>query len=274
MKWTNTMLSDLEMCGERFRRRHIDKDRRPSSPRQHRGSAIHRMVRRVMLSKLDTGALPSPEQVKDEAAQVFADSWTTGVLLSKEEQAEGPVIVRDREKDMAINLSLLYRTDVAPAITPLGVERRVEVRPKDSDLVIAGTVDIVEAVNGVVAQEGILDVKSSGKSPSQNAAHASQQLTMYGLIEYVHMGQLPVRYRLDYLVQTPKKKDLKYVPLESRRDLTDLRTLVERINTATAAVERGVFIPAHPDSWWCAPTWCEYWDSCPYAARGASRPQA
>jgi hypothetical protein len=121
--------------------------------------------------------------------------------------------------------------------------------------------------------EVVRDLKTSEKSPSKDAADRSQQLTMYALIRQAEVGALPVKLTLDYLVRTPARLDRKHVPLDTVRDAEDVGALVHRINTAVEAVKRGVFMPTAPDSWWCAPAWCEFYGSCVYVRRGDSRPR-
>ena len=270
MRWTNSMLSMLEVCGEKFRLRYIEKILMPPSPRQVRGTATHRSVRFSMKRRMDAGLLPALEEVKDNAASEFDMQWLSGVLLSEEDKAEGMATVRDRAKDMAVNLSGLHRTAVAPGIVPKGVEYRIDVKPKDSDITIAGTLDLLADQGGL---DWIRDTKTGEKSPNGDAAERSQQLTMYGLIRLAEVGALPAGYQQDHLVQTPARRDLKYVPLKTSRDMEDMRLLVNRINTATESVRRGSFVPCPPDHWACSATWCDYFNNgCIYTTRGVSRP--
>ena len=269
MKWSNSSLLTLRACGERYRRRYIEKDYFPPSPRMVRGTAVHRSVRYSMLNKLETRALPSVEAVTDVAASEFESAWAQGVLLTDEEKDEDLGALRGRAKDMAVSLSRLHRTAVAPAIEPLGVERRITVRPKDSDLVIEGTIDLVALMGG---GHRIHDTKTAEKSPTSTAAETSQQLTMYSLIDLAETGRLPEDCRLDYLVQTPARKELKHVPLTTTRTHEHMAAMVSVLNVATAAVEKGVFLPAPSDWWGCSLEWCEYFRTCPYT-RGRRRPE-
>lgn len=268
MKWTNSGLLTLRNCGERFRRRYIEKDYFPPSPRMVRGTAVHRAVRYSMLNKMETLALPPVEAVTDVAASEFESAWAQGVLLTDAEKGEDLGTLRGRAKDTAVNLSRLHRMVVAPAIEPVGVERRITVRPKDSDLVIEGTIDLVALASG---SHRIHDTKTAEKSPASTAADTSQQLTMYNLIEFAETGKLAGDSRLDYLVQTPARKELKHVPLTTTRTLEHLAAMVSVLNVATAAVEKGVFLPAPSDWWGCSLEWCEYFQTCQYT-RGSHRP--
>jgi hypothetical protein len=269
VRWSNSALTTLQQCGEKFRRRYIEREYGPPSPRMLRGTVVHRTASRALLRKLTDRTLPTVEEAKDAAAGEFERAWTSGVVLSDEEQAQGAATVRGEAKDFAVDLSGFHVGTVAPVIEPVAIERKITVKPKDSDIEILGTVDLIDRrPDG----EAIRDLKTSEKSPYATAAETSQQLSLYGLIRLAETGALPVRYTLDYLVRTPKKAEKKHVPLETTRDMADMRALVHRINTAVEAVKRGSFVPANPDSWWCSRAYCDYFTDCPYVRRGDSRP--
>lgn len=270
-KWTNSSLMTNQNCGERYRRIYEEREWRPSSARQARGRVVHHTVGRTLLRKMETHELPSLEEVRDIAADAFEREWADNeIALQPEERELGEPIVRAHSKDFSIALSGLHRTDVAPNINPIGVERRITVKPQDMDIEIEGTIDLVD---GHVAGDIIRDTKTSEKSPAKSMAEDSQQLTMYGLLRRAETGRMPVAYGLDVLVRTPARGDLKYVSLVTMRDHVDLTALVSRLNASVDAVSKGVFVPASESWWGCSPAYCEFWDSCVYTRRGA-RPQS
>lgn len=267
--WNNSALTCLEECGEKFRRKILEKEPVPRTPRQARGTAVHKAATSSLLRKMETGALPSAEEARDVAAETFDGEWLSGVRLDEEESAQGADRVRGDSKDFAVDLAAFHVTAVAPPINPVGVERKITVQPKDSDLVVHGTIDLIDAQP---AGEVIRDLKTSTKSPSKDKAHKSQQLTMYGMIRAAEVGRLPASYQLDYLVRTPARQEKKHVPLETTRGPADVAALVRRINAAVEAVKRGAFVPAPPDAWQCSPRFCEFFDTCVYTAAGQRRP--
>lgn len=300
--WNNSALSELERCGESFRRKYLERDPAPPNVRMVQGTAVHRvaadahlrqMKRRESLATM-TGvdpielrtamrlvaneALPTMEEAGDIAASVFEmEIERGGVAFTKEETAEGVGKAMGQAKDFAVNVSRFYVRDVAPAVNPVGVERLITIKPKDSDLVIHGTMDLIDetspAIDDKPAEEVIRDQKTSRVSPPRDRAEKSQQLTMYHMLRTIETGREPVKEVLDYLVMTPKRGDLKHVPLETTRTMDDVATLVNRINTAVDAVKKGIFVPAHPESWQCSATWCQFFLSCKYV-NGARRPAA
>ncbi len=269
IQWNNSCLTKLERCGEAFRRRYIEGEVVPPSPRMLRGTVVHRVASATMLRKLEEHEMPTTEEAKDLAATSFEEQWAGGVSLDSEPIEGSADLEKARSKDFAVDLSEFYVQGVAPRVDPVAVERRIEVRPKDSDLVIHGTMDLIAKTAG---GEVVRDLKTSEKSPSKDTADRSQQLTMYALIRQAEVGALPVKLTLDYLVRTPARAERKHVPLDTVRDPEDVAALVNRINTAVEAVKRGVFMPTAPDSWWCSQAYCEFYNSCVYTAKGRTRP--
>lgn len=268
LTWTNSSLSTLIKCGVKHDLKYLQRIPEIGSPATARGSSVHEVVRVEMRRVIEGGELPTVEEVHAVAAAEFEKRWEEGVRLTPDEKREGESTVRGREKDTSVALAGLHRLKVAPAIRPVGFERRIAVKPKDMDITIQGTVDLIDA-----APEGevIRDTKSTTKAPAANDAHESQQLTFYGMLRLAEVGQMPVGFQLDVLKRTPKRGDLDYHPLRSTRDLTDVAALIARLNRAIDAVEKGVALPADPDWWGCSPRWCGYWDACPFGARGRSR---
>ena len=265
IKWSNSALTTLQGCGERFRRRYIEHEYTRPAPRMVRGTAVHRVAAQSYLRKMTTRTLPTVEEARDLAATEFDAAWRAGVVLSEDEAARGITAVRDASKDFAVDLSGFHVAAVAPAVEPIGIERHIIVTPKDSDLVIHGTIDLIDRTP--TGGESIRDLKTAEKSPPGNAADTSQQFTLYGLIRMAEVGALPEVFTLDTLVRTPVRAEKKHVVLHTTRDAADVGALVNRINLAVEAVKKGVFVPADPSDWRCSKTYCEFFQTCPYTRR-------
>lgn len=269
LEWNNSALMELQHCGEKFRRKYLENERMPPSPRMLRGTVVHKVGAMALLRKLEEQTLPSVQEARDLASDEFDVQWAGGVSFDQEPTAESAGQQKGASKDFATDLSALFVSTVAPKVEPVAVERKITVRPKDSDLVIHGTMDLIEKrPDG----EAIRDWKTSEKSPAKSAADDSQQLSMYAMLRQAEVGTAPVQLSLDYLVRTPERKDVKHVRLDTTRDAGDVTALVHRLNTAVEAVKRGTFMPAAPDWWGCSARWCEFFKSCPYTAKGRNRP--
>ncbi len=262
--WSNSSLSCLTQCGEKYRRRYIENERFPPSPRQLRGRVVHEVAQGAYQHTLNNEPLPTAEEAKDQAASAFETEWLKGVEPDKDDPAPLPT-AKGTSKDFAVDLSGYHVVTVAPTVTPIAVEERLTVTPPDSDLVIHGIVDLIDLTpQGDV----IRDLKTAEKSPASDAAEKSQQLSFYSLIWHTDTGVLPARLTLDTLVRTPARAEKKYVQLHTRRDAADDAALVQRLNTAVETVKRGLFMPAPMDSWQCSPRWCEFYTTCVYTRRG------
>ena len=268
--FTNSTLQTLQGCGEKFRRRYIEREYRPSRPRLVRGSAVHHVARTAMRQKLDLGTLPTRAEIRNIAAESFEAAWTKDdVRLEPSEVGLGVDAVRGYQKDLVVDLATLYLDKPAPTIMPIAVERQIELHPKDMDITIRGTIDLIEQLGD---GEGIRDEKTSEQAPKSAAADESEQLSLYALLRFAETKRLPDRVMLDHLYRTPKQRDLKHVPQISTRDAEDIRMVVERLNAGVRAVEAGVFMPISSEHWSCSPTWCEFWDDCVFTRRGERRP--
>ena len=264
-KWSNSSLSLLSSCAEAFRRRYINGERFPASPRMVRGRVVHTVAQTSYTRTLNAEALPSIEEAHDLAATHFAQAWSEGVQLEPEDRALGEAKAKDASLDFAVDMSGYHVQRVAPSVHPIAVEERMTVTLPDSDILVHGIVDLIELQDGA---DVVRDLKTSEKAPNANAAETSLQLTMYAALWKADVGHLPQRLVLDYITRTPAKKIKGYVPLVTTRDNEDLRVLGSRLQTAVALVQRGIFMPAPVDSWKCSERYCEYWSTCPYIRRG------
>lgn len=108
----------------------------------------------------------------------------------------------------------------------------------------------------------IRDVKTSKKSPAQDTAEKSNQLTAYAIASQVLDGKLPDSLKLDYLIDL--KRDTKTMTLETKRDDQQARTYLNRIVNAIAAIRSGILVPAPDVAWYCDPRYCGYFQICDY----------
>jgi hypothetical protein len=297
MRWSNSMLFTLQQCGERFRRRYIERDLRPSGVRAKRGTAVHRVANEAHMRQLTAkeagapveeylAAVPTVEEAKDVAASAFDAAMKDGCAFTPEEVDAGTARVVGEQKDAAVDMAAQYAGIIAPRIDPVGVERRVVIKPPDSDIEIVGIVDLIseERLLGTWTEDGpsietnrqlrkrieiVNDLKTADRTPRDNAADTSQQLALYALIRLAETGKAPDRVRLRTMVRTRTGKT-STSELTAEKTPADLQAVASRLNAGIEAVKRGAFVPANPDSWWCSAKYCEYHADCPFALRGAN----
>jgi hypothetical protein len=251
-------LEALSRCGEQFRRIYIERERIPPGVALIVGTATHKSVARNLESKIRTGSLLSLEEVKDTARDSLTNEWESGIKLDEEQIAAGIKRVKADAIDKAVRLSALHATKTAPILRPTHVERSWKIELPGYPLDLAGTLDIQEGSSSV------RDTKTSGKTPAKTIADESLQLTAYALAAKVIVGKAVESVRLDYLIDTTIPK---YEPFSSTRDDADFKNLLLRIERATIAIEKGVFIPARETDWFCSSKWCGFWSSCPFSRK-------
>jgi hypothetical protein len=242
-------------CGEAFRRRYMLNEIIPPGVAALVGSATDESVTRNLRSKIESKKLLSLEEVADTARDGLNQAWEQGVHLEPEEAAAGIKKVKGDATDKAVRLSILHAKAKAPEIEPTAVQRKWTIELSGYPMDLVGTLDVQEG------SHSIRDTKTTGKTPPEDIAHKSIQLTAYSLAVWKIDGEAPEKVALDYLIdtKTPAAKTF-----ESTRDIDDYETLLARIETVTKAIEKGVFIPVSPDHWMCNPRWCGYFSSCKY----------
>lgn len=283
--WSASSLMTIQLCGEKFRRKHVEKDYRPAGPAAARGSAVNRVKneahKRQMADRNEwqgetpklteaPGTARALEESKDVAAKEFDSAVKRGISFSAAEQVEGVAKVLAAQKDSAVVLAGLYVGKVAPLYYPVAVERKIFVRPRDSSIEIVGYLDLVRQVQEAEAatkgfplgSEVVPDVKTKDKSPFKDAARVSSQLTMYAMLRRLETGKLPAALELVHLVRTPKLGTTYTEIQQTVRDEEDIAMLVRRINVAAESVEKGVFVPADPAAPGSPCGWCEYRGDC------------
>ncbi len=285
MRWSNSMLYTAQQCGERFYRRYILRDFRPSGVKAKRGTAVHKVAAESHLRQLKAktdgaereeylvGVLPSVEEAKDMAADSFQAAMSQGCAYSEDERAVGPDKVVAAEKDAAVAMGAHYVQRVAPQVDPLAVEKRWIIRPANTEDEIQGIVDLVaeetrtiDLVDRAVRRKVtlVIDTKTKDRSPRDTDAMTSQQLTVYAMIYAAVTGAPPDYVQLNTIVRTSTGK-VSHVQLTAQRSRADLEAVAARLNASMEAVKRGTFVPANPDSWWCSEKFCEYWSECKFA---------
>lgn len=291
MRWSNSSLYTLQQCGERFRRKYIERDFRPSGIRAKRGIAVHKVAgeshMRQLRRKGDAGptasreiineALPSVEEARSIAADSFRRAVEEGVAWSDDEKKVGIQEITGETLDETVAVAGMYVTKRAPEVNPVAVERRIIIKPSDMDVEIVGIIDLADEEELTFGDpfkddqppetrkvETVWDLKTSNKTPNRNAAAFNQQLTLYSLIRTADKGGKPpdfVGLATMVVLKGGMKKDIQ----RARRSREDLSAVAERLSVGIESVKRGVFVPANPDAWWCSARYYEYHADCPFA---------
>jgi len=192
--------------------------------------------------------------LRNRAKQLHADA-------DEENDADAAKILHSEAA--AMNSAARIGTDFTGAIDVVETWTRREVY-SDIDPFVADKPEIIH----------IRDTKTSKRTPSEDSAEDSTQLVSYSLATLVLDKKLPDAVALDYLVRTPKRHELNYVPRETTCSMDDLNVFLFRFARAVhawhTACKTGAFLPANEDDWHCSEAFCGYWGMCPAARRPKS----
>lgn len=263
---SSSSIQMLFRCGEQYRRRYVDGDKMPPGVAMLIGRGVDQSVDANLQNVINIGFPMSGHMVENIARDAIVREWESGeVSLTDEERYIGSQKIKGAAIDDTVALAMKHYSVVAPQIEPASVQKfwRVELKNFPFDLV--GRIDI-EETSGTVR-----DTKTSIKSPSEEEADRSLQLSFYSLKRKVVDGAFPNKLTLDYLVR--RKSGPKVVIQETVRDQQDMEILLRRVEVAAEAIESQRFLPTNESNWWCSKTWCGFYGSCPYV-RGKARPKS
>lgn len=248
-------LNDFELCGEMFRRKHIDKEPALPGTAALRGGGVHVGAQVNHEAKKKTGEDLPKKQIIDAAVAGFEEKKAKeGFRLTPEEMQIGVNPMMARTVDSVRALTGLYADAVAPRMQPDLIEQEAKLQLPNG-VVFGGRLDL-STTDG-----RIKDLKTSGRSKSQKDIDESLQGTQYWLLYTALKGKPPTGFDLEVLVdlKTPKAQLLK-----STRTQRDVAVLVNRANVMLNSVKAGIYAPAGVGSWICSPKWCPFWDTCPF----------
>lgn len=224
----------------------------------HVGSGVHGGAEASNRVALVTGQHEPESVVVDAAVTTYEQKLQReGVFFTDDEKPSAKRLMGEA-KDTTATLAKLWRTDVAPTIQPVLVERRVELSVPDLEPTFVGFIDLYDQ------NQALRDLKTTAKSWTQEQADGDDQLTVYRQMVHALLGEYPKELAFDVLV---KNKVPKTQHLTTVRDETDWLVMVERARLMVAQVQTGIFAPASSGSWVCSPKFCGYWTICPWQSK-------
>lgn len=129
-------------------------------------------------------------------------------------------VVRD-----ASRAARYYVQNELPNRRPIAVETAFELTHPFWPIPVVGRLDLVE-------KDLVCDLKTSKRTPDQNAADDSDQLTLYALAYLAETNTIPA-VQLDFIVLTDRTHMLSRT---STRKMSDLQGMVERIAVTQQAI--------------------------------------
>lgn len=249
-----SLINSWSMCGELVRQVYFLDNRVPPGIAAKIGGGVHKGAEVNHRAKIHTRQDEPLDVVQDAARDGYVKSVKEGGVFFPPDEAAGAKKALAEGVDRVTSLAGLYHSDLAPKIQPVAVEERITLAPNGLLLPVVGIIDVVDEDNWVP------DIKTAGRSWSQDRADTSHQATIYRELAKQEYGQEP-RMSFEVLVST---KTPKHQSLETVRTDEDWDLLKKRIRIMLEQLQAGIFPPADPGHWKCAPKWCGFWWTCPY----------
>lgn len=241
-------------CGERYRRRYIEKERRDKTNITLAiGSAIHHGAETDNRKKIDT---PQDLLTKKNIIDIAVEDYKKITTENELEESANDI---SKGIDSCASGAGVYADEVSPNTKPILVEEKIFTKVKGLDgmtFQIAGIIDIAE-------KETVGDFKTGKTAWNQNKADSADQLTLYGLLFHSKYGEFPKKMWIANLIN--RVKGWKHQHLETSRNLSHYQKLLRRLSVADAGIRKGTFLPAAEGSWKCSEKWCEFWIDCDFA---------
>jgi hypothetical protein len=242
-----TSIKLFMQCPEKWSRRYLDHEPEPPAGKLILGKACHAALAQHYGHQLESGEGLSTADVLDE----FSTDWDARVGEGEVDwgtDTPGPL------KDAGAGALGLYHTRLAPAITPVAVEREFELSWPGVEWALTGWIDLEDTENRV------RDYKATARRISQKDADGDLQPTVL-LTARRAEGQPADGFCFDAMVRT--KQPVAEIVATERSD-RQLDLLTDRIFTIAREIEwrceTDTWSGAAPGTWFCST--CRYHD-CP-----------
>lgn len=250
-------VNDFELCGEYYRRKHVDKEPAHPGTAALRGSGVHGAAELNYKQKIKTARDLPRKDLVDAAVAAFEERKSKdGFRLTPDEISVGVVPSLERAKMDSAKLTGTYSEKLAPKVQPKHVELFIKAEIPNSNVDLAGTIDVVDVA------DDISDMKTSTRAKSQSEADQSNQFSQYGILYHAKTGIWPKQFFLDTLVDYKRGPDL--VRRITGRNPKDYGAYVNRLNVMLLSREKGIFAPAGVGAWFCSQKWCPFFHNCVY----------
>lgn len=262
-----SQLREYQRCGVAYRFHRLEGVYPGATTPMIRGRAFHEGAAFNFTYKTRQRVDRPLPDVLDATAEAVDAAFRDSIELLPEERSVGIDNLLGRVVDEAVRMQRSFHLRAAPHIQPTMVERKIRVRPP-ADVFPHDLVGILDLADD---HRDVIELKT-GRPWTQEDADRDHQLTMEAMLYRAAEGTMPARTSV--ISVSPGGAGVPRVTrLDSRRDSTDVRTLLLTLNAAERGIQAGVFYPTDPGNYWCSARWCSFWNICPFVKSGARRPQ-
>ncbi len=253
---SHTQIQMLLKCGIQWEFRYDKGIVIPPNASLVRGRCGHKTLEKNFKQKINTKVDLPLDEVKD----IFSDEWERSKFeiawSEKDLEGESPAKATAKYKDSGIQLIDKFHVEQSPAIQPVTVEDKFEIKFEGNYPSLIGYIDRVDE------HEEIGEVKFVGKSPQTDDAKTDIQLTIYDAAYRVTHGHPPKKLKKQFAIATKAPKTVSLE--EPSRDEETITRLLNRLLVSMQCLKSGIFVPAPQGAWWCSANWCGYWSQCKY----------
>ena len=251
-----SMLNSIFRCGESFRRRYIELEIIPPGIAAGRGTGLHYANRVNLTQKMKTGNDLSLSDIKDATRDGYIKAFSNGVFIPKEKLSEKTTLLNNGLND-SLRCAEVYKKNIAPEIIPKAVEEPFNV-DIGLELPLAGTIDIERTAK-------IDDLKTAAKKWSDGQIEKEIQPILYSLAHEKITGTKPV-FKYHIMIcrrgKDNKSTSADYQTQEIIASEDQYTALIYKARLFIEAIQKGVFMPANPASYWCSEVFCGYHRTC------------
>jgi len=270
----------LLSCGESYRRCYVEGERLAGSCATAAGQCFHKVAQMHNEYYIENKKWLSKAVLYEKLFEVMNTEFNSDLKLNPKEAYVG----------MA-NLKLAYGKKLKEAIDllvehdkqfiPLEAEKKMEL-----NFNVSGQTEAVWFTMDKMLTDGIMDYKTSGMAKTQAKIDNDIAMTIYALAYYATRKELPKQIMYFNIIWGSifkrqiggKKPELGDTPvklaiLTTTRTMDDFRCLQRYVSMALELKNKGVYIPASPDSEKCSPPFCGYWQTCRYKSKRVKETQ-
>ena len=249
---TGSQITTFVSCGVCYRKKYIERMPSRVGSAANFGTAIHYSENEINLKQKVVSRIDVPVDVAQDAFACKIDELKPEIEWSPEETSIGVEKSHAGLKDEGCAAIRTLHNETMPKIQPVSIEKTIIIPLEGFDYSISGTWDIE-------TENGILDLKTRGKTPSQVDVDRNLNLSIYALGKSVQDGKYPDYVGLIGIVRlkTPKTFDLR-----GTRTIEDFNRLLLTVGKIKHAIDCGIFLPCDPGHWKCSLNWCSYFNEC------------
>ncbi|MCK5617330.1 PD-(D/E)XK nuclease family protein [Candidatus Pacearchaeota archaeon] len=250
---TSSQIGTFCECGVAYRKSYIERLKTGSGSGAVFGTAGHFAENEINLRQKIKSKVDVPVDVVQDAFRDRLQGMKGDIEWNKAERKEGVRKLWREMKETGIVAMERLHLDLAPKIQPISIEAKIVIPLKNFPIDIMGTWD-------VECRRDLWDFKFKKKTPTQNDADKNLGFTLYAMAKTVKDGKPPRSIKMAGIVRL--KRGPKTFEITTKRTEDDFRRVLLTVNKIEKSIQAGIFLPASPLSWKCAPAWCGHYETC------------